>query len=178
MGQPVMDTLRLSQKLRETGVESGQAEGMAQALGTELDEHVAVRQDLDAGFDRVQSEIQLTCSNLEAQIKGVRSDLESQIKGVRTDLEAQIQGVRSEIALMRSEFNTKFNWGFGLMVAFLSVLVGMGWIDLNKPTPTPTAIQYVPLVVPGTVVPQPAPNPAAPATHGVADTGTPPAAPR
>ncbi len=159
MGQPVMDTLRLSNRLRESGVEPGQAEAMAGALGAELDEHVAVRKDLDAGFDGVRSEIALTRSNLEADIDATRSNLD-----------ARIDSVRAEIALLRTEFNTKFNWGFGLMLAFLSVLVGMGWIDLNKPTPAPAPAPattiYVPWVVPGTAVAQPTPSAAGPVAPG------------
>ena len=155
MGQPVMDTLRLSNRLRESGVEQTQAEGMAQALGTELDEHVAVRKDLDAGFG------------------GVRTELNAKIDDVRTELKA-------EIALLRTEFNTKFNWGFGLMLAFLSVLVGIGLIDLNRPTPAPTpapatTVYYVPWA-PGAAVAHPAPGPIAPVPGG-APSGEPPPVP-
>ena len=131
MVQPVMDTLRLSERLQSAGVERGQADGMAQALGTELDEHVVVRKEFDSAYDALRSEIALTRSNLEG-----------------------------EIALLRTEMNTKFNWGFGLVLAFLSVLVGLGLIDLNKPTPAPAGITYVPLVLPGATVAQPAPSPA------------------
>ena len=144
MVQPVMDTLRLSEGLQGAGVERGQADGMAQALGTELDEHVVVRKEFDSAYDALRSEIALTRSNLEGEIALTRTNLEG------------------EIALLRTEMNTKFNWGFGLVLAFLSVLVGLGLIDLNKPTPAPAGITYVPLVLPGATVAQPAPNAAVP----------------
>lgn len=55
MGQPVSDTLNLSDALRETGMEREQAEGLARSLGTQLGAHVAVQSDLEAGFQGVRS---------------------------------------------------------------------------------------------------------------------------
>ena len=54
MGQPVIDALTVSDALRETGMEREQAEGLARSLGTELGAHVAVRSDLEAGFQGVR----------------------------------------------------------------------------------------------------------------------------
>ena len=117
MTQPVIDTLRVSETLQQSGMAREQAEGVARILGNELGEHVAVQSDLDTGFQGVRSEMALMRSELEARIGEVRSELEAKIGDVRSDLKA---------------LNTKFNLGFGLLVAFLSVLVGIGLLNLDR----------------------------------------------
>ena len=165
MVQPVMDTLRLSERLQGAGVERGQADGMARALGAELDEHVVVRKDVEAGFAGVRAEIALTRSNLEGEIALTRSNLEGEIALTRTELGDQIDRLRTEI-------NTKFTWGFGLLLAFLSVLVGLGLITVNKPTPATPAITYVPWMVPGATPAQPpGSTPTPPASGGATSPG-------
>ena len=165
MVQPVMDTLRLSERLQGAGVERGQADGMARALGAELDEHVVVRKDVEAGFAGVRAEIALTRSNLEGEIALTRTELEGEMALTRTEIEGKIDRLRTEI-------NTKFTWGFGLALTFLSVLVGIGLIDLNKPTSATPAITSVPGVVPGATPAQPpGSTPAPPASGGATSPG-------
>ena len=189
MRQPVVDTLRLSDTLREAGIEREKAEGVARALGKELGEHVAVQGDLDAGFQGVRSEMGLMHSELDARIQGVRSEMAL----MRSELDARIEGVRSEMALMGSELearieevrssldakiegvrsdlralNAKFNFGFGLLVAFLSVLVGIGLLNLNKPTTAPSGIANLPQAAPASASPAPYPDPATPVVRNAA----------
>ena len=99
MSQPVIDTLRLCDALRKTGMEREQAEGLARTLGRELGTHVAVQSDLESGFQGVRSdlgsEIQKTRSDLGSEIQKTRSDLESEIQQVRSDLGSKIEQVRS-----------------------------------------------------------------------------------
>ena len=147
MRQPVVDTLRLSDTLRKVGMEREQAEGVARALGKELGEHVAVQGDLDTGFRGVRSEMALMRSELEARIEEVRSSLDAKIEGVRSDLKA---------------LNAKFNFGFGLLVAFLSVLVGIGLLNLNKPITAPPGTANAPHTAPASAALEPHPNPATP----------------
>ena len=158
MRQPVVDTLRLSDTLRKVGMEREQAEGVARALGKEFGEHVAVQGDLDAGFQGVRSEMVLMRSGLDARIQGVRSELEARIEGVRaemalmrSELEARIDGVRSDLKAL----NAKFNFGFGLLVAFLSVLVGIGLLNLNKPITAPPGTANAPLAASAALEPHP-----------------------
>lgn len=58
MGQPVVDTLQLSDALRRTGMDRDQAEGLARALGNELGEHVTARGDLEAFRSEVDARFQ------------------------------------------------------------------------------------------------------------------------
>ena len=57
MAQPVIDTLQVADALQRSGMEREQAEGVARTLGTELGDHVAVRKDLDLGFERVLAHV-------------------------------------------------------------------------------------------------------------------------
>ncbi len=121
MGQPVVDTLRLSDALQNAGVEREQAEGTARALSAEFGEHVAVRGDLDAGFERVRSEMAL-----------VRSDLGGRIAAL--DSKFSVVGV-----------------GVGLILALLTLLVGIDLYDRTTPASAfvpPAALEALPLSAP------------------------------
>ena len=47
MSQAAIDTLRLANRLKEAGVEPGQAEAMARALGDELADQLATKADIN-----------------------------------------------------------------------------------------------------------------------------------
>ena len=151
MSQPVVDTLRLCDLLRKTGMEREQAEGMARVLGEELGEHVAVQGDVQSGFRQVRSdlgaEIQKVRSDLGAEIQQVRHDLGGEIQQVRNDLGGEIQQVRNdlggEIQQVRHDLGARIQavdgkidsvhsmlkflgTGVGLALAFLAVIVAMG----------------------------------------------------
>ena len=203
MTQPVIDTLRVSENLEESGMDRRQAESVARTLGEELGEHVAVQSDLDTGFQGVRSDMALTRSELEAKIGEVRSEMalmrseleakigevRSEMALMRSELEAKIGEVRSEVALMRSELeariegvrtemkalNTRFNLGFGLMLAFLSVLVGIGLLNLDRTSALSSGAAPVSLSAPGAeAFRPPAPGRAMPAAAGPTSTDTEP----
>ena len=143
MTQPVMDTLRLSKRLREAGMDGEQADGMARALSTELDEHVAVRKDLNAGFEGIRSEMALMRAQLDAKIDLVRSDLSARIDAL--DSKLNVLGL-----------------GVGLALAFLTLLVGVVAVGVYRepeavPAP-PTAPVVIPMWQPAPAVPAATPN--------------------
>ena len=49
----MIDTLRLSDRLKDSGFDHRQAEGMARALGDELVEHVVTKPDLELAIGQV-----------------------------------------------------------------------------------------------------------------------------
>ena len=145
MGQPVVDTLRLSEGLRDAGVEPRQAEGMARVLGDELGEHVVVQKDLDAGFAAMGAEFVATRAEF--------ATMGAEFVATR----AEVAAMRAEFVAWRSEVNTKFNWvawGIGLMLAFTSALIAIGLIDINGPSPAPVSVTVHPPVASGTAAPQ------------------------
>ena len=130
MSQPVVDTLQLSDALRNTGMEREQAEGVAGALGKELGAHVVVQGDLQSGFQQVRSD-------LGSEIQQVRNDLGSEIQQqVRSELGQKIQAVDTKVDVLRAELSGKIDavdWkltfmvvGFGLLLSVLTVVSGMG----------------------------------------------------
>ena len=139
--QPVFDTLQVADEMEQRGMEREQATGLAQVLGNQLGEHVAVRKDLDLGFEGVRAEIANT-----------RTELDAKIDLVHTGLEAKIDGV-----------NSKLNLGFGLMVAFITAVAGMQLFAITRPpVVVPPATAAPPPVVAPAIAP-PAPSPPGPA---------------
>ena len=156
MSQPVIDTLQVADALRRTGMEQEQAEGLARTLGAELGEHVAVRRELDNGFD-----------------------------GIRAQMNARFEQVDARFDRMEARMDAlagQFRFGLGLVVALFAAVVGViGVLHANppplqpasqpmlQPAPQPIAL-YLP---PGTSVSIPdagtAPRPTA-ATPGTAVT--------
>lgn len=121
MGQPVIDTLKLSDALRETGMEREQAEGLARSLGTQLGAHVAVQSDLEAGF------------------QGVRSDLRAEIQQVRAELGSRVDALRGEMRGLNSRL-TLLMTGFAFLFSALTVASGMGLFARAAPPAGQTAI--------------------------------------
>ena len=123
-GQPVVDTLQLSDALRRTGMDRDQADGVARALGDELGEHVTARGDLEA----------------------FRSAVDSQFELFRSDVDSNFASVRAEIRALDTKFTTKFNVltvGVALTLAFLAVLTGLNLFPRTPaevaPAPPPVA---------------------------------------
>ena len=131
--QPVFDTLQVADEMEQRGMERQQATGLAHVLGTQLGEHVAVRKDLDLGFEGVR-----------AEIAGVRAE----VRLVHT----KVDGV-----------NSKLNLGFALMAAFITAVAGMQLFAITRlPVATPPATTAPPPVVAPAIAP-PAPSPPGPA---------------
>ena len=143
MGQPVVDTLKLSDALRDTGMEREQAEGVARVLGTELGAHVAVQSDLESGFQGVRSdlraEIQQVRSDLRAEIQQVRSDLRAEIQQVRAELGSRVDALSGEMRGLNSRL-TLLMTGFAFLFSALTVASGMGLFARAAPPAGQTAV--------------------------------------
>ena len=139
MSQPVVDTLQLSNALRNTGMEREQAEGVAGALGKELGAHVVVQGDLQSGFQQVRndlgSEIQQVRSDLGQKIQAV----EAKVEVLRAELCGRMDGMEGRLDGMEGRLDGKIdaiNWkltfmfaGFGLLLSVLTVVSGMGMFE-------------------------------------------------
>ena len=71
MTQPVIDTLRLADRLKESGFQDTQAEGLARALGSEFTEHLVTKADLDSAILLVEAKF----NALSTQIKFIFTTL-------------------------------------------------------------------------------------------------------
>ena len=153
MSQPVIDTLQVADALRRTGMEQGQAEGLARTLGAELGEHVAVRRELDAGFDGMRAQMDARFGEVDARFER---------------MEARLDALAGQ-----------FRFGLGLIVALFAAVVGViGVLHANAPAPQPMP-QAMPQpaphpialdLLPGTSVT--VPDVRTPARSAVVDPGT------
>ena len=112
MVQPVMDTLQVADALQRSGMEREQAEGVASTLGTQLGDHVAVRKDLDLGFERVLAHVDERFAQVDQQF--------AQVDKQFAELKGELTG---EIKSLHTKFNV-LGVGVALALAFLGVIAG------------------------------------------------------
>ena len=127
MAQPVIDTLQVADALQRSGMEREQAEGVASTLGTQLGDHIAVRKDLDLGFERVLARVDERFAQVDkqfAQVDKQFAQVDKQFGQVDKQL-AELKGeLRGEIKSLHTKFNV-LGVGVALALAFLGVIVGL-----------------------------------------------------
>ena len=117
MTQPVIDTLKLADSLKESGFPDRQAEGLARALGRALTEHVVTKGDLDAA------------------IRLVRADIVALDNRV-SSLEAKIDAIDGRFDTIDGKFEARFNslsTQIKFIFAMLAALLALGLIDTVVP---------------------------------------------
>lgn len=131
MSQPVIDTLKLADSLKESGFPDRQAEGLARALGSALTEHVATKADLDAAIRLVRSDI----AALDTKISAL--DNKGDARDTRIDaLDARIDALDTKIDALDKKFEAKFNslrTQIRFVFAMLAALLALGLIDTVAP---------------------------------------------
>ena len=112
MSQPVVDTLRLSDALRKTGMEREQAERLARALGNELGDHVVAQGDLQTGFLEVRGEIQSVDHRVDlarTELVGQIQILDGKVDSVRTELGGRIDALDGKVDSVRTELGGRID---------------------------------------------------------------------
>ena len=77
MTHPVIDTLRLADRLKESGFDDRQAEGLARALGSEITEHLVTKADLDAATELVRGDYRALDEKFSNKFDSVDARFES-----------------------------------------------------------------------------------------------------
>ena len=103
MKATVIDTLRYANRLKEAGVEAGQAETMSRALNDELIEGLATKGDLDNAV----------------------SELGGKIDALDAKFEVRFAGVDARFAEMEGKFDVRFAGMEGKLTAMDGKLTGM-----------------------------------------------------
>ncbi len=117
MIQPVIDTLKLADNLKESGFPDRQAEGLARALDLALTEHVATKADLDAAIRLVRADI-------------AALDAKGNALGARMDaFDAKIDALDRKFEAKFSSLQTQIRFVF----AMLAMLLALGLIDAVGP---------------------------------------------
>ena len=153
MTHPVIDTLRLADRLKESGFEDRQAEGLARALGNEITEHLVTKANLDAAveivrgdyraldekfcgkfdsvdarFDSVDSRFDSVGSRFDARFDSVDSRFDS--------VDARFDSVDSRFDALDAKFEAKFNalsTQIKFIFAMLGVLMALGLVETVLP---------------------------------------------
>ena len=118
MDATVIDTLRYANRLREAGVEPGQAEAMARAINDELSVGVATRDDVGA-VER----------NLGHEVTELRSDMEHGFAELRADIDA----LRAEVTAKLDAQNGKFEAQGRYLFLTLAVIAALGLYNAAAP---------------------------------------------
>ena len=132
MTQPVIDTLQVSNVLKNTGMAPEQAEGVARVLGAELGAHVVVQKDLESGFQGVRTDLGAKIHEVDTKVDVLRAELTGRMDGMDRKIEA---------------LNWKLTFivgGFGLLLSVLTVASGMGLFERAPPSPQSYSITAPP----------------------------------
>ena len=109
MSRTMIDTLQFADRLKDSGFENRQAEGMARVLGDVLASalgHLATRSDLDALDTKLSARIDALDAKVDA--------LDTKVEALDTKLSAKIEALGTQI---------KF------VFAALAILLALGLVD-------------------------------------------------
>ena len=133
MDATVIDTLRYANRLREAGVEAGQAEAMARAINDELSVGVATREDvgtvernLGHALAEFRSEMDHNLaefrSEMDHNLAELRGDMEHGLADLRGDMEHGLTDLRGDLDRTRTELRAELNREIAEVVRTIDVL--------------------------------------------------------
>ncbi len=124
MTQPVIDTLRLADRLKESGFQDTQAEGLARALGGEFTGHVVTKTDLDSAIQLIRADYRALDEKFEAKFSAFEAKLGA--------LEAKLGAFEAKFSALDGKVETKIDslsMQIKFMFAALAALLALGLID-------------------------------------------------
>ena len=114
MTQAVIDTLRLADRLKESGFEDRQAEGLARALGGAFTDHVVTKADLDSAIQLVRADYRALDEKSDAKFGALDGKLETKFGALDEKFETKFDTLSTQI---------KF------IFAALAALLALGLVD-------------------------------------------------
>ena len=109
MDASVIDTLRYANRLREAGVEAGQAEAMARAINDELSVGVATRDDVRANERNLGHAMAELRTKLEHDLAELRDDLDHGLAELRGDLDHGLAELRGDLDRKTGELRVELD---------------------------------------------------------------------
>ena len=112
MTHPVIDTLRLADRLKESGFEDRQAEGLARALGNEITEHLVTKADLDAAVETVRGDYRALDEKFCGKFDSVDARFDSvdaRLDSVDSRFDAKFDSVDARFDSVGSRFDARFD---------------------------------------------------------------------
>ena len=116
MSRTMIDTLQFADRLKDSGFESRQAEGMARALGDVLASalrHLATKSDLETEITKVSARIDALDAKVDALDAKVDA-LDTKVEALDTKLSAKIEALGTQIRFV---------------FAALAILLALGLVD-------------------------------------------------
>ena len=143
MTQPVIDTLRLADRLKESGFQDMQAEGLARALGGEFADRIVTKADLDSGLKPVRADYRALDEKLDTRIGALEQKFDARIGALDQKFDALDQKLDARISALDEKLDTrigaldqKFDARFDslgrqitFMFAALAALLALGLVD-------------------------------------------------
>ena len=131
MTATVIDTLRYADRLKQAGVESGQAEAMSRALNDELTEGLVTRKDLDDAVSELKGDIGGLGNRIDA--------LETKFDALETKVDTKFEAMETKFGAMDTKFEameTKFDALRGqnrYVFLVLALIAGLGLYNATAP---------------------------------------------
>ena len=123
----MIDTLQFADRLKDSGFENRQAEGMARALGDALVaavEHLATKSDLETEITKVSARIEA----LDAKVETLDTKVSARIEA----LDAKVETLDTKVSARIEALDAKVE-GLGTQIKFvfaaLAMLLALGLID-------------------------------------------------
>ena len=149
-----MDTLRLANRLKEAGLDTPQAEGMARALGDELMERMITKSDLADALQPIHAKLDAMEAKFEGKFDamgarfdamgarfdamGARFDaMGGRFEAIDTKFDAMEAKFDTKIDSMHRELSGKLNVLFAVMVLGFTLLAGLGGYTAVAPPTLP-----------------------------------------
>jgi hypothetical protein len=95
-GEPLLDTLKLTKRLEDAGLERRVAEAMPEAFAEGTVETVATKQDMRELEAALRAE-------LKAETQALRTEMAALAQNLRTEIEATAQNLRAEMQTFRGQ---------------------------------------------------------------------------
>ncbi len=121
----IFDTLKFSQRLKEAGAPSAQAEATAEVLSeifaVNLQE-LATKEDLHAVKVELRHEMRAVKDELRHEISDLRKDIDLKFEQTTSTLRGEISGLREEVS------NSKFElikWFVGISITQIGLIIAI-----------------------------------------------------
>ena len=147
MDANVIDTLRFADHLKEAGFDPPKADGLARALGQELDDRVLTRIDhdalgfrisgLDTKFEALELKFDAKFEALEVKFEALELKFDAKFEALEAKFDARFEGMEARFGGLEARFDTQFeslrtNLKF-LMAVFaigFTVVIGLGMYNV------------------------------------------------
>ena len=108
MHAAVIDTLKFADRLKESGFEPPQAEGLARALGDELAERMVTKRDLDDATQSVLATIETTDAKFEAKFGAMDQKFEARFDTMDQKFGTMDQKFEARFGVTGTKFEARF----------------------------------------------------------------------